>query len=63
MMVVMQKWVVKNDVKEWVKMKKRLQNRGSLDRKELSTEIIIAGCGPELFEMENFIYECAQEFL
>ncbi len=44
-------------------MEKRLAPRGRLDREELSKEILIADCGPALFEMDDFFDECVDEFL
>ncbi len=44
-------------------MKRRLLGRGYLDRNELSKVILIADCGPALFEMDELIYECVDEFL
>ncbi len=44
------------------KLKRKLSVRGSLDRDELSKEILIGDCVPSVFEMYNFIYEYVDEF-
>ncbi len=44
------------------KMKARIKTRNRLSRKQLKKEIIIKANGPLLFEMDEFISQCVDDF-